>query len=189
MTQAFTTSDATKIAILGRIVSSFEKTKKEVEAAHTSVTVHASVADITDESAVSKAFEGIEKALGKVDILVSNAGYLPDTKPIVECDVEEWFRGMTVNVKGNLILSKAFLKHAAENPTFVHVSTGGCHIPPMPANCAYAVSKMAAAKMAEYLAFENPQVKVHIIHPGAIQTEMYKKSSEGGLDFAFDDSK
>ncbi|OBT95618.1 hypothetical protein VE01_05898 [Pseudogymnoascus verrucosus] len=187
ITQAFATSGATKIVILGRTVSSLEKTKKEVEAAHTNVTVYTSVADITDESAVSKAFEGIEKALGKVDILVSNAGYLPDTKPIAECNVEEWFRGMTVNVKGNLILSKAFLKHAAENPIFVHVSTGGCHIPPMPANSAYAVSKMAAARMMEYLAFENPQIRVHIIHPGVIQTEMYKKSSEGGLDFAFDD--
>lgn len=43
--------------------------------------------------------------------------------------------------------------------------------------------------MMEYLAFENPQIRVHIIHPGVIQTEMYKKSSEGGLDFAFDDSE
>lgn len=186
---AFATSGATKIAILGRTVSSLEQTKQEVEAAHAGVTVHTLVADISDETAVSKAFEGISEALGKIDILISNAGYLPDTKPIAEADVEEWFRGMTINVKGTLILSKAFLKHASENPTFVHVSTGGCHISPMPANSAYAVSKMAAARMMEYFAFENPQVRVHIIHPGVVQTDMYKKSSEGGLDFPFDDSK
>ncbi|KFY35279.1 hypothetical protein V494_06056 [Pseudogymnoascus sp. VKM F-4513 (FW-928)] len=187
ITQAFATAGATKIAILGRTISSLEKTKKEVEAAHHNVTVHTSVADISDESAVSKAFEGIEKALGKIDILVSNAGYLPDIKPIAECDVEEWFGGMTVNVKGNLILSKAFLKHAAENPILLHVSTGGSHVPPMPAYSAYAVSKMAAAKLMEYLASENPQARVHVIHPGVIPTDMYKKSSEGGYEFEFDD--
>lgn len=186
---AFATSGATKIAILGRTPSSLEMIKQEVEAAHTDVTVHASVADISNETAVNKAFEGIEKAFGKIDILVSNAGYLPDTKPIKDADIEEWFRGMTINVKGTLILSKAFLKYATESPTFVHVSSGGCHIPPMPANSAYAVSKMAAARMMEYFAFENPQVRIHIIHPGIVQTDMYKKSSEGGLDFPFDDGK
>lgn len=186
---AFATSGATKIAILGRTVSSLEQTKREVEEAHPGVAVHALVADISDETAVSNAFQGISEALGKIDIFISNAGYLPDTKPIAEADIEEWFRGMTINVKGTLILSKAFLKYASEDPTFVHVSTGGCHIPPMPGNSAYAVSKMAAAKMMEYFAFENPRVRVHIIHPGIVETDMYKKSSEGGLDFPFDDSK
>jgi len=186
---AFATSGATKIAILGRTVSSLEKTKQEVEAAHAGVTICTSVADISDEAMVSKSFEDISEALGKIDIFISNAGYLPDTKPIAEADVEEWFRGMTFNVKGTLILSKAFLKYASDNPTFVHVSSGGCHIAPMPANSAYAVSKMAAARMMEYFAFENPHVRVHIIHPGIVQTDMYKKSSEGGLDFPFDDSK
>ncbi|KPM41108.1 hypothetical protein AK830_g5452 [Neonectria ditissima] len=186
---AFATSGATKIAILGRTASSLQQTKQEVEAAHAGVTVQTSVADISDENAVNKAFEGVSEAFGKIDILISNAGYLPDTKPIAEADIEEWFRGMTINVKGTLILSKAFLKYGSKSPTLVHVSTGGCHIAPMPANSAYAVSKMAAAKMMEYFAFENPQVRVHIIHPGVVQTDMYKKSSEGGLEFAFDDSK
>ncbi|KAF7550911.1 hypothetical protein G7Z17_g5389 [Cylindrodendrum hubeiense] len=184
---AFATSGATKIAILGRTVYSLEQTKQEIEAAHAGVTVHTFAADISDEAAVHEAFEDISEALGKIDILISNAGYLPDTKPIAEADVEEWVRGMTINVKGNLILSQAFLKNASDNPTFVHVSTGGCHIAPMPANSAYAVSKMAAARMMEYFAFENPQVRVHIIHPGIVKTDMYKKSSECDLEFPFDD--
>ncbi|CEI67659.1 hypothetical protein FVEN_g9478 [Fusarium venenatum] len=170
---AFATSGATKIAILGRTVSSLEQTKQ----------------GIYDEVAVNKAFEGVSKAFGEIDILISNAGYLPDTKPMAEADVEEWFKGMTMNVKGTLILSKVFLKYASKNPTFVHVSTSGCHIAPMPKNSAYAVSKMAAARMMEYFAFENPHVRVHTIHPGVIRTDMHKKSSEGGidLDFPFDD--
>jgi NAD(P)-dependent dehydrogenase (short-subunit alcohol dehydrogenase family) len=80
--------------------------------AHAGVTVHISVADISDECAVNKAFEDIGKALGKVlgkvNVLVSNAGYLPDTNPIAETDVEEWFRRMTLNFKGSLIPFKSF---------------------------------------------------------------------------------
>ncbi|CAN9325051.1 unnamed protein product [Alternaria alternata] len=184
---AFAVSGCKKIAILGRTVGSLEKTKKEIEGDHAGVTVHAEIADIADTDAVSKAFEGASKALGKIDIVIGNAGYLPDTKPIAQADTEEWFRGMTINVKGTLNLTKYFLQYAAEKPTFVHVSTGGCHIEPMPANSGYAVSKMAAARLMEYFAFENPHVRIHNIHPGIVQTEMYKKSSEGGMEFEFDD--
>jgi NAD(P)-dependent dehydrogenase (short-subunit alcohol dehydrogenase family) len=188
---AFATSGCTKIAIVGRTVASLKKTKQELEGAHAGVTVHTATADIADETAVNKAFGSASKALGRIDIVISNAGYLPDTKPIAEADVEEWFKGMTINVKGTLNLAKAFLNYAAEEPTFVHVSTGGCHIDPMPANSAYAVSKLAAARLMEYFAFENPQVRVHNIHPGVVMTDMHKKSSEGGMDmeFQFDDSK
>ncbi|KAB2099501.1 hypothetical protein AG0111_0g12363 [Alternaria gaisen] len=148
------------------------------EGDHAGVTIHAEIADIADTEAVSKAFEGASKALGKIDIVIGNAGYLPDTKPIAQADTEEWFRGMTTNVKGTPNLTKSFLQYAAEKPTFVHVSTGGCHIEPMPANSGYAVSKMAAARLMEYFAFENPHVRVHNIHPGVVQTEMFQKSSE-----------
>jgi NAD(P)-dependent dehydrogenase (short-subunit alcohol dehydrogenase family) len=186
---AFATSGCTKIAIVGRTVASLEKTKQEIEGAHAGVTVHTATADIADVNAVNEAFESASKALGKIHIVIGNAGYLPDTKLIAQADTEEWFKGMTINVQGTLNLAKAFLNYAAEKPTFVHVSTGGCHIEPMPTNSGYAVSKLAAARLMEYFAFENPQVRVHNIHPGVVMTDMYKKSSEGGMEFQFDDSK
>lgn len=186
---AFATSGCTKIAIVGRTAASLEKTKQEIEGAHDGVTVHTATADITDANAVKKAFDGASTALGRIHIVISNAAYLPDTKPVVQADIEEWFKGMTVNVMGTLNLAKAFIEYAAEKPTFVHVSTGACHIEPMPTNSAYAVSKLAAAKLMEYFAFENPQIRVHNIHPGLIQTAMAQKSSELDMEFHFDDSK
>lgn len=186
---AFATSGCTKIAIVGRTIASLEKTKQEIERAHAGTTVHVETADIADTIAVNKAFESVSNALGKIDIVIGNAGYLPDTKPIAEADTEEWFRGMTINVKGTLNLAKALVNYGADKPTFVHVSTGGCHIEPMPANSGYAVSKMAAARLMEYFAFENPQIRCHNIHPGVIMTNMHEKSSAVGLDFQFDDSK
>lgn len=186
---AFAKSGCTKIGIVGRTISSLSKTKEEVETAHSGVSVHTASADISDEKAVDAAFESIAKAFGKIDIVIGNAGYLPDLTPIADADTEEWFRGMLINVKGAVILCKTFLKHASQTPTLVHVSSGGCHIPAMPSNSAYAVSKMASARAMEYFAAENPQMRVHNLHPGVVQTEMAKKSSGGGIEFKFDDSK
>jgi NAD(P)-dependent dehydrogenase (short-subunit alcohol dehydrogenase family) len=186
---AFATSGSTKIAILGRTTSTLQAMKKELEEFHSHIEILTSIADISNEAEIDVSFQEITQAFGEIDVLVSNAGYLPDIKPISESNVEECFQGMTINVKGNLILAKAFLKYGSEKPTFVHVSTGGCHIAPMPSNSAYAVSKLAAAKMIEYFAFENPHVRVHTIHPGVIETNMSTKSTSGGLKFKFDDSE
>ena len=186
---AFATSGCKKIAIIGRTISSLDKTKQELERAHAGVTVHIATADIADVNAVSKAFESVSTVLGKIHIVISNAGYLSDTEPIAEADVEAWFKGMTINFKGTLNLCKAFLNYASEKPTFVHVSTGGCHIEPMPANSGYSVSKLAAARLMEYFAFENPQVRLHNIHPGIVMMDMYNKSSESSVEFQFNDSE
>ncbi|RDW89014.1 hypothetical protein BP6252_01046 [Coleophoma cylindrospora] len=92
---AFATAGSTEISILGRTASSLFDTKKEIEAAHAGTKVHTSVADILDASAVEAAFAGVEKEFGKkVDICVSNAGYLPDNETIADGDIDEWFKGM-----------------------------------------------------------------------------------------------
>jgi NAD(P)-dependent dehydrogenase (short-subunit alcohol dehydrogenase family) len=80
---------------------------------------------------VEKAFEKTKEDFGPVDILVSNAAYFPDILPLAKIDVDEFWKGFEVNVKGNLILSQAFLKHASEKPTLISINAGGAHAPPM----------------------------------------------------------
>lgn len=98
--------------------------------------------------------------------------------------------GFDINVRGNLNVFQAFLANASENPTLVHVSTGGAHAPALMAGMgAYAASKLASAKLMDYAALENPHVRVHNIHPGVVDTVMNKKSVEGGLVLPFDEGK
>lgn len=185
---AFAVSGATKISILGRTASSLLQTKREVEAAYPGVEVLTYVADLVGQAAINAAFAATKLAFGPIDILISNAAYFPTHAPLASADIDEWFRGYEVNVKGGLILAQAFLKYSSANPTLVHIGTGPSHAPPLPGGVsAYGTSKLAAAKVIEYLGFENPHVRVHIVHPGSIDTEMSKKAAAAGLSLPFED--
>jgi NAD(P)-dependent dehydrogenase (short-subunit alcohol dehydrogenase family) len=187
---AFATAGSTKITIIGRTESSLLSAKKEVEAQHSGVKVLTFVADIVDAAAVNKAFKETKKAFGPVDILVSNAAYLPDVVPLAKTDVNEFWKGFEINVKGNLILSQAFLANSSEKPTLISINTGGAHVPPMMAGMgAYAVSKIAASKLMDYFGMENPNVRVMTIHPGVLKSAMNDKSMEAGLVLPFDDGE
>lgn len=190
ITHAFATSGSTKITIIGRTESSLLSTKKEVEAQHPGVKVLAIVADIVDVPAVKKAFEETKKQFGPVDILVSNAAYLPDIVPLATSDIDEFFKGFEVNVKGNLILYQAFIANSSQKPTLIHISTGGAHVPPIMAGMgAYAVSKIAASKLTDYFGMENPNVRVMTIHPGVVKSSMNDKSREAGFELPYDDGE
>jgi len=190
MAHAFAVSGSTKIAILGRTMATLKETENEVRQLHPSVQIIPYLADIAEVDAVAKALSETEKALGKIDVLVSNAAYLPQPGPLIEADIEEWFRGMTINVKGVLILAQQFLEHCTPKPIFINVSTGGCHIPPMSEGVSsYAASKLATAKMMEYFAHETPHVRVHNIHPGVIKSDMAQKAADNGQSLIFDESE
>ncbi|RDW89013.1 hypothetical protein BP6252_01045 [Coleophoma cylindrospora] len=68
------------------------------------------------------------------------------------------------------------------------MTTGAVHTPDMPIPMsAYATLKLAAVKMMEYLAVENPHVRVHMLHPGFIDTAMSRKSAQAGFAVPLDD--
>jgi NAD(P)-dependent dehydrogenase (short-subunit alcohol dehydrogenase family) len=190
ITHAFATSGASKIAILGRTESSLLITAKDVESKHPGVKVLTFVADITDKTAVYTAFEAMKKAFGPIDIFVSNAAAMSQPGPITTADADEWFSAFETNVKGNLILSQAFIANASEKPILIHVTTGGIHVPAVPGGLSsYAASKLAAVKLMEYVAFENPSIRLMFVHPGVIDTEMNKKSTAAGLVLPYDDGE
>ena len=187
---AFATSGTTKITIIGRTESTLLSTKKELEAQHHGVKVLTFKADVVDAAAVNKAFEETKKEFGPVDILIANAGYLPDVVPIAKTNVDEFWKGMEVNVKGGLILSQAFLANASETPVLISINTGGANAPPMmPGMAGYFVSKMAVSKLMEYVGMENPNVRVISIHPGVLKSDMSDKAVEAGLIFPYDNSE
>ncbi|TVY54996.1 Short chain dehydrogenase citE [Lachnellula suecica] len=185
---AFAASGATQISILGRTASSLLSTKTDLEAKHPGLKVLTFVADITSQSAVTHAFESTAKAFGPVDILIGNAGLMPDAAPLASTDLDQWMTGFDVNVKGNLILYQAFLAHSSPSPTLVHVSTAAAMFPSVPGGLSsYAVSKLAASKMTDYFAAENPRVRVMTVHPGVPDTRMNQKGRDAGIVLPFDD--
>ncbi len=72
--------------------------------------------DVTDEAAVIKNLDIIEKEVGNVDILVNNAGIIKRT-PIVEMEVEDFEQVLRIDVTGPFIMGKNVAKRMIERKT------------------------------------------------------------------------
>lgn len=183
--RAFAAAGASTVAISGRTASTLRAAKLDIETTHAGVTVLTFVADVTDQDAVTAAFSTV----GKVDILVHNAGYMPDLAPIAQASLKDWWAGFDINVKGAFIVVQAFLKVAAADAIVVDVTTGVAHFPAFPGFSGYGTSKLAGHKFFDSVQAENPSLHVVHVHPGVVQTDMGQKSIDAGAKFDMDDSK
>ena len=147
------------------------------------------MADITDFESLKHAFSTQVQRSGPIDVLVANAGYLPAIKPISESSLDEWYNGFEVNVKGNFYLIRTFMPNAAEDAALLNISTGVVNLPCLQGFSGYATSKLAAAKLFDYVHGEYPNLFVLNIHPGVIDTSMNQKTAEAGVKMPFDDGK
>lgn len=179
-TEAFAKSGAANIAIIGRTESTLLEMKKSVESKYpTKISTY--VADITDEENVNKALDAIKKEIGPVDVMVNNAGTLPDFANIKDLSLVDTRNGYEINVIGTIIVAQAFLRNAAEKgAVLIHLTSGAAHIPPSARMSTYQNTKLVSAKFIEHVGAENPNIRVINMHPGVIMTDMQKKSHSFG---------
>jgi NAD(P)-dependent dehydrogenase (short-subunit alcohol dehydrogenase family) len=192
---AFAQAGARTVTILGRrevmLQSAIEGIRAAAAAAgKTSEGLYA-VTDLTKREQVDKALRAtVEQAgNGKISILVSNAGSLAEPSALSETAVEDFMDTFETNVRGALNLLQAFLPYAAADAVLINVSTGMAHMAPVQGMSAYHVGKAANLKMVDCFAEENPNIRVVSIHPGLVQTDLFKKSGMDSAAAEFDDSK
>ena len=74
----------------------------------------------------------------------------------------------------------SFLPSKKAGGTIIGFSTGAALLPattPFLAKASsYSTSKLALSRFYEFLAAENPDLNVFVIHPGVVETAMYVKS-------------
>ncbi|OTB06654.1 hypothetical protein M426DRAFT_105504 [Hypoxylon sp. CI-4A] len=177
--QAFLEAGSRAIALTGRRASLLAEAAADLKTKYPSAQIETYAADVTDAAAVDSAFAQAKGALGgALDVVVSNAGYQPSLQPLATGDLDEWWAGFEINVKGAVHVARAAARHAAAtaDAVLVYVATAGAL---MPASgglhmSAYAASKLAAVKAMEYFGAENPALRVVNVHPGVIT------STEGG---------
>lgn len=181
--RAFAAAGSTQLAILGRRAGRLEETAREIEAEYPGTTVLTHTADVSKAETVQGAFDDIVKAFGKIDVCISNAGYLSKAEPLAISDLDDWWMSYETNVKGAYNIARAFLKVAKPGSALIDMTTAVAHLPALiPGHSAYASSKLASAKMYEYIAVENPEIHVVSQHPGLLTTEMSQKSGYPGFD-------
>ncbi|OCL13431.1 NAD(P)-binding protein [Glonium stellatum] len=176
---AFAAAGAARIAISGRTESKLKSTADELNATYPSTTTSYYIADITDAKAVAAMF----KSFGAPDILINNAGLLPDVEPVKTVDLKSWWKGFEVNVLGTATVTQNFLraKKADGEAVVISLNTVAAHWGDLPGFTSYASSKAAELRLVEALQAENPEVRFVSVHPGFVETAMGDKAREGGV--------
>jgi NAD(P)-dependent dehydrogenase (short-subunit alcohol dehydrogenase family) len=138
--------------------------------------VHSVKVDITSEDSVRAASETAADMLGgSLDILINNAGYLEEWKPIAESKPNEWWWTWEVNIKGTYLATHYFMPLLLKSPTktIINISSGGAHVM-FPGASGYQTTKFALCRLTEFIDKEYYQQGLIAIslHPGAIKTEL-----------------
>ncbi|GJC96503.1 short chain dehydrogenase [Colletotrichum higginsianum] len=169
---AFASAGAARVIVLGRTKATIAET---AESLPPSVQNEVHALDITDEEALTK----VAATVGQWDVLVLTAGYVSNPSPVAGSASDEWWQSFETNTKGTYLVTKAFLPTAnPSHATVVALTTGTTALPAvaLPGLSAYMASKLAQTKIIEFLAAENPNVFAATLHPGMVETDIFKKS-------------
>ena len=132
------------------------------------------VVDVTDGKQVDEGVAKVLDKLGRIDILINNAGITKDGL-LIRMDDAQWDRVLAINLKGTFLCTRAVAKHMlkARRGRIVSIaSIVGLIGNPGQAN--YAASKAGIIGLTKAVAKElaSRGVTVNAIAPGFIKTEM-----------------
>lgn len=130
-------------------------------------------ADVRDPLALEEAVNSGVNRLGRLDVVVANAGVYADLAPTWELSDDAWQRALDINLTGAWHTIRAAGAHLGAGAAVVIVgSTNGIKGGASAAH--YSASKHAVAGLAKTLANElGPQgIRVNTVHPGSVATPM-----------------
>ena len=137
-------------------------------------------ADVTDREQAESAVARTVAELGRLDIVINNAGVML-LGPIADAPVEEWQQMVQVNVLGLLYIAKAALPHlltaAEQDPRqvsdLVNISSVAGRVARVGSGV-YNATKHGVGAFSESLRQEvtKRHVRVALVEPGAVATEL-----------------
>jgi meso-butanediol dehydrogenase / (S,S)-butanediol dehydrogenase / diacetyl reductase len=133
--------------------------------------------DVADPHQVSAAVHQVDKAFGRIDALVNNAG-VAIFKPLLETTFDEWSRVLGVNLNGPFLLAQACapVMLRGGGGAIVNVaSISGMRASTL--RVAYGTSKAALMHLTKQQAVElgTLGIRVNAVSPGPVDTAMAKQ--------------
>ncbi|MDP6786971.1 MAG: SDR family oxidoreductase [Rhodospirillales bacterium] len=162
------------VVVCGRRRAPIESLTKEIGGL-------AVVADVSVEADVAALFRACDKAYGRLDVLVNNAGTVGAMSELAAMDMDAWDHTIAVNLRGVVLCIKGAIPFL-HRPGGVIVnigSRGGLHGGRAGATD-YVASKFAVTGLTESLAQELGPLGIRIndVCPGVVDTEMSRRSFE-----------
>jgi 3-oxoacyl-[acyl-carrier protein] reductase len=134
------------------------------------------VSDVSDLGAVEALAASTMEQLGRVDVIVNNAGASrgEDRRPVLEVDPDVWKNVINVNLTGAFLMSKVFgriLVESGRGGSIVNISSIAGKLL-APNNAAYAASKAGLQALTASMSGEVAAagVRVNAICPGIVDT-------------------
>ncbi len=179
-------AEGASVMLCARNLQLLEQVYEELQPALTKkAKIFIQQADISSPEQVHQLVENTLKHLGKLDILVSNAGVYGTKGPLEEVDWEEWSRAIDINLKGSVLLCKETIPYFKKNKYGkIILLSGGGATKPLPYLSAYAASKAAVVRFGETLALElkDFNITVNTVAPGALNTRLLDEVLTAGSD-------
>ena len=130
-------------------------------------------ADVSKRSEVQHLFDEAEKAFGKIDIVVANAGVYFN-KPLAESTEEDYDNVFNTNSKGVFFTLQEAAKRLRDGGRIIAVSSGGTQTY-FPNHSLYLGSKGAIEQFVRALSHEvgDRNITVNVLSPGFTETDMF----------------
>lgn len=176
--------EGARVAVLGRTRAQLESAVAEIAAAGGEGL--ALVADVSEPAQMADAVGRTVERWGRLDIVVANAGVNGVWAPLEEIAPEEWDRTLGINLKGTFLTVKYAAPHLKERGGAVAIisSVNGTRNFSNTGATAYSCSKAGQLAFAKMVALElaPSKVRVNVICPGAIDTEIDDNTERRNLD-------
>ncbi len=136
-------------------------------------------ADSADAAAVAASIGETVKQLGRLDVLVNNAG-VAIVKPLAEFSLEEFDRTVAVNVRAVFVAAQEAARHMQSGGRIITIGSVNAERMPFAGGSVYAMSKAAVAGLTRGLARDlGPRgITVNTVQPGPVDTDMNPAEGE-----------
>ncbi|HEY3076929.1 MAG TPA: SDR family oxidoreductase [Burkholderiales bacterium] len=142
-------------------------------------------ADVSAEADVVRMFLEVDKKLGRIGVLVNNAGVVDRTARVDEMSAERINRMFAINVTGSFLCAREAVKrmskrHGGPGGAIVNISSVAARIGSPAMYVDYAASKAAIDTLTLGLSKEvGPEgIRVNAVRPGVVHTEIHATSGD-----------
>jgi NAD(P)-dependent dehydrogenase (short-subunit alcohol dehydrogenase family) len=140
-------------------------------------------ADVAKAADVQRLVQQTVERLGRLDVLVCNAGVYGPLGLIEDIDWDAWVQAIEINLLGTVLCCRAAVPIMRQQGygKIILISGGGA-TQPLPRISAYAASKAAVVRFGETLAEEvkGVGIDVNAIAPGALNTRLTDQIVQAG---------
>jgi 3-oxoacyl-[acyl-carrier protein] reductase len=139
--------------------------------------------DVAKAADVERVFAEAQKAFGRLDVLVNNAGVY-EFAALGDVTEKQFHRMFDTNVLGLILATQEAARHLPEGGSVINIGSVASTVTP-PSSAVYTATKGAVDAVTRVLAKElgSKKIRVNSINPGGVETEGFHTAGFAGSDF------